>query len=362
VLQWHARHHQLQLAAPLQLAFAALPAADTAVREASSFLAGRVTAAAATTSTQEAVSSSSWPSLPANVHLLNLQWRSCSSVLLRLAHVFQASEAPRSSLDGEALVRGLFEPAAPGQHTQQTRLGLDNIVSIREVTLFGGRPLEAADRQRGRAWPLSGDRITRWDPPVWPPRTAAAEAAGGIGGSGHAHSFLTNRIVGPVASSAAISLRPMQIRSFVLTVSPPSSGCQPATSDGKSSAAVAAATAEPRTHGVAAEADAASAAAAVGHHSSSGGASGAGIREQHHLTEQPLHAPEAPLSLLALVRRLPACALAALALAACALRVWRRRRWRPGTGALGSKGRLLPRRSGSHAGAGGRSVVKVTAL
>lgn len=290
---------QQSLNDPVQLAFSSLPSAGTFVREMSSFLAPALTPAPknhkaatgeSTTTTghtagaadepesigvaaelqQSSAAASSnvainsmWPSLPANVHVLSLQWQSCTKLLVRLVNTFQAGELAGSQPE-QATVQSLwslFNWASPvagagagveSPHTaasrhvaamdmKQQQHGITHsssvppawapdfvVTDIREVTLFGGqRPLHEQDLQPVSRWPL-GEHITKWEPSLWPSvvpaniSTSTASTRGASGTStahpGGPYSFLSNRIVGPVRADVDITLAPMQIRSFVVTV------------------------------------------------------------------------------------------------------------------------------------------------
>jgi hypothetical protein len=245
MLQLHARHHQQYLNDPLQLAFSPLLPPGTFIRETSTFLQPPLQSqATATTETPAAAagaagaastvashlhhrsssssssgngsSGSGWPSLPPNVHVLSLQWRSCSTLLVRLVNIFQAGEErPQGSLspaaaaaaaggasNAAAAATSSREPLAqttqardhPRDHFSDTATvqslwklfkwggsqeseaavgawhpGL-SVVDIKEVTLFGGqRQLTESDLQPAlKGWPL-GDSITQWEPTLWPP-------------------------------------------------------------------------------------------------------------------------------------------------------------------------------------------------
>jgi hypothetical protein len=238
MLQLHARHHQQYLNDPLQLAFSPLPPPGTFIRETSSFIQPPLQpTAAATTQTTTATgaanpagttgnnrrrrnsnggsgvdgsSGGGWPSLPPNVHVLSLQWRSCSSLLVRLVNIFQAGEedpqvplSPSTAAGGAAAaaVGSSDDPIADttqaGQHSQVplsdtatvrrvwtlfswgSNQGSDaavgawcpglSVVDVTEATLFGQRPLTESDLKPAlQGWPL-GDSITQWDPTLWPP-------------------------------------------------------------------------------------------------------------------------------------------------------------------------------------------------
>lgn len=172
------RHVEQILQDPLQLAFAAAP--DPGVRYAlsSSGLAAR-------------------DALPPSVHLLTLKWLSCGRALVRLSHMFEADEHP--ALSGVARV-DLHEVLG----------GLLTIERVTEATLFGERELRAGDAARPRPLTIK-ETITKWDPPI---NTSAS------------CSFVSNRKVGPIPRGTEVTLHPMQIRAFYVTVKrAPGSAC-----------------------------------------------------------------------------------------------------------------------------------------
>jgi hypothetical protein len=312
MLQLHARHHQQYLNDPLQLAFSPLPPPGTFIQETSSFIqpplqpnapTTHTATGAATTETATAAGSANpagttgndrrrrsgsstnggssvggssgssgggWPSLPPNVHVLSLQWRSCSTLLVRLVNIFQAGEEdpqgflsplaaaaggapnaaavsgsresladsgqtgehPPGPLSDTATVQSLWKLFSWGSNQGSAGEALTwypglSVVDIREVTLFGQRQLTESDLQPAlQGWPL-GDSITQWDPTLWPSAgsitsssssssssnqsatAAGAEAAEADAGR---YSFLSNRVVGPLDAAKPITLAPMQVR------------------------------------------------------------------------------------------------------------------------------------------------------
>jgi hypothetical protein len=312
MLQLHARHHQQHLNDPLQLAFSPLLPPGTFIRETSSFIQPPLQPPPPTTQTATATattenstpdtaqpagatgngrshhpsSSSSnggssgggWPSLPPNVHVLSMQWRSCSSLLVRLVNIFQAGEEdPQRSVSPAAAAAGGAANAAAAAAVSSSREPLadtsqagerrqrplsdtatveslwklfswgssqDNeaagswypglsVVDVREVTLFGQRQLTESDLQPAlKGWPLV-DSITQWEPTLWPPagsdtssssssslRTSAsvtaADRAPGAAAKAGRYSFLSNRVVGPMDAAKPITLAPMQVWLAVL--------------------------------------------------------------------------------------------------------------------------------------------------
>ncbi|KAF8065729.1 alpha-mannosidase [Scenedesmus sp. PABB004] len=168
------RHHEQVLNDPLQLAFAALPPDGVAVAPSSTGL-------------------SAPGALPPGVHVLTLKWLSCERVLLRLSHMFQAGEHPSLGATARVDLHALL------------KLG---VVGAVEAALYGERALTDADDARP-AQEL-GANLTTWDPPL--PRTKG-------------YSFLSNRLVGPIPPGTHVSLHPMQIRTFYLTVRRADSAC-----------------------------------------------------------------------------------------------------------------------------------------
>lgn len=203
-------------------------------------------------------------SLPPNLHILSLKWMSCNSILLRLVHIAQAGEVTSGNFANPSLVHSLWhlftgqQQHSPGttkdrrwrslrrHKVSSTSSAADSVdtlwlpngvivTNIREVTLFGGqRPLAADDLEPGRVWPLR-DSLTSWQPKLWP--SPPAEGAGAASGDAAAaaagattaasaqvasssYSFFSNRIVGPVGHDAQVTLMPVQIRAFLLTVKP----------------------------------------------------------------------------------------------------------------------------------------------
>lgn len=132
--------------------------------------------------------------LPPNIHLLTLKWLGCSTVLVRLSHMFQA---------GEHL-----------QHSKQAAVDLQklldlSIVSVQEATLFGERLLAESDLQRPEY--KYGKNLAVWDPP----RPAAPAAL----------SYTSNRLVGEIPAGTKITLNAMQVRTFFVTVKRTQSRC-----------------------------------------------------------------------------------------------------------------------------------------
>jgi len=163
------RHFQQALVDPLQLAFSAVPGV-----------------AYASTSTGLV----NQQGTPGNVHILTLKWLSCNTVLLRLSNMFMTGEHAKYAEVAELKLGSLIDV---------------KIKSIVESTLYGERPLTEADKQVQR-WPRQVN-ITKWKPPLLD-----------TGMTGPTRSFLSNRIIGEVGASTTITLNPMQIRTFTITV------------------------------------------------------------------------------------------------------------------------------------------------
>jgi hypothetical protein len=154
---------------PLQIAFSALPGTQ--------YIATSTGADAA-------------EGVPPNVHVLTSKWLNCSTVLVRLSHMFQSGENP--ALSRTANVK-LAEVAK--------LLRLD-VKVVQEATLFGERLLQDSDcMQRNFS---VGETLTKWLPPLSQPPAQV--------------SFLSNRRVGHIPLDAPITLQPMQIRAFFFTV------------------------------------------------------------------------------------------------------------------------------------------------
>jgi hypothetical protein len=128
--------------------------------------------------------------LPANVHILTSKWLNCSTVLLRLSHMFQAGEHPI-----------LSQQASVQLSTVAKLLRLD-VAGAQEATLFGERPLTEADERRP-SYNYSRT-LTTWQPPLVLPKA-------GI-------SFTSNRLVGSIPIETRVTLNPTQIRAFYLAV------------------------------------------------------------------------------------------------------------------------------------------------
>lgn len=158
---------------PLHLAFSAIPLAP-------------YTPISSGVSRSYGTASSS-QGLPANVHLLTLKWLSCSTVLVRLSHIFEAGEHVQYSKE-----------AAVNLHKA---LKLD-ILSIQEATLFGNRLLTDDDLQKSK-YDL-GANLTHWHPPLATPPAR--------------HSYISNQLVGTIPVDTQITLHPMQVRTFYITV------------------------------------------------------------------------------------------------------------------------------------------------
>jgi hypothetical protein len=129
-------------------------------------------------------------SLPPQVHLLTAKWLSCDTVLVRLSHMFQATEHPT-----------LSKPASVQLAVVAKLLRL-SVKKFQEATLWGERALADSDDKRPDY--RFSTNITKWQPPL------AAPPAG--------LSLLGNRLVGPIPLDTRITLNPMQIRTFYVTV------------------------------------------------------------------------------------------------------------------------------------------------
>jgi alpha-mannosidase len=129
-------------------------------------------------------------SLPPQVHLLTAKWLSCDVVLVRFSHMFQAGEHPT-----------LSQPASVHLAVVAKLLRLP-VAAVQEATLWGERALADSDDKRPD-YQFSSN-ITEWQPPL------AAPPAG--------LSLLSNRLVGPIPQNTRITLNPMQIRTFYVTV------------------------------------------------------------------------------------------------------------------------------------------------
>jgi hypothetical protein len=156
---------------PLQLAFSAIPHAALQYQPTSNGL-----------STAE--------SLPANVHILTSKWLDCSTILLRLSHMFQAGEHP------------VLSQQASVQLSAVAKLLRLDVMGIQEATLFGERQLTEMDGKRP-SYNYSRT-LTKWQPPLVL--------------SNPAISFTSNRLVGSIPLDARVMLNPMQIRTFYLAV------------------------------------------------------------------------------------------------------------------------------------------------
>lgn len=137
--------------------------------------------------------------LPLNVHLLTVRWLSCSTVLVRLSHMFQAGED-----------QAMSQPATV-QLAALAKLLQLKVTKVQEATLFGERALTAGDERRPQ-YNIS-EVLTTWQPPLLLPAAAL--------------SFTSNRMVGPIPLSARVTLNPMQVRAFYFTVSRSSSCSDP---------------------------------------------------------------------------------------------------------------------------------------
>jgi len=197
------RHHQQILNDPVVLAFSAMPAGPYRSR-----------------------SSAMWPpqveaadggSSLSRVAVTTMKWLACDLVLLRVSHLFQPGEHPEYS-----------KPAVI--HLDQ--LLNRTILDIQEATLFGERELSRADLTPGAAsaeqfhvqswdgiWE-TGTRLTHWNPPLlWP--VVDTDRAAAAGNS----QFLRGRLPGTVRPSEAVTLHPMQIRTFFVTLQRQLSTC-----------------------------------------------------------------------------------------------------------------------------------------
>jgi hypothetical protein len=156
---------------PLQLAFSAIPHPSLQYQPTSTGL-------------------STADSLPPNVHILTSKWLNCSTVLLRLSHMFQAGEHP------------VLSQQASVQLSTVAKLLRLEVTGVQEATLFGERPLTETDERRP-SYNYSRT-LTKWQPPL-------ALANAGL-------SFTSNRLVGSIPLDTRVTLNPMQIRSFYLAV------------------------------------------------------------------------------------------------------------------------------------------------
>jgi hypothetical protein len=156
---------------PLQLAFSAIPHPSRQYQPTSTGL-------------------STADSLPANVHILTSKWLDCSTVLLRLSHMFQAGEHP------------VLSQQASMQLSTVAKLLRLEVTGTKEATLFGERSLTDTDERRP-SYNYSRT-LTKWQPPL-------ALTNAGL-------SFTSNRLVGSIPLDTRVTLNPMQIRSFYLAV------------------------------------------------------------------------------------------------------------------------------------------------
>jgi hypothetical protein len=129
-------------------------------------------------------------SLPPNVHILTSKWLNCSTVLLRLSHMFQHGEHP------------VLSQQASVQLSAVAKLLRLDVSGVQEATLFGERPLAEMDARR-TSYNCSGT-ITKWQPPLVLPDAGV--------------SFTSNRLVGSIPLETRVTLNPMQIRAFYLAV------------------------------------------------------------------------------------------------------------------------------------------------
>jgi hypothetical protein len=141
------------------------------------------------------VASSSKPTttegLPPNVHLLTTRWLNCTTILVRLSHMFQAGEHARMS-----------KPATV-QLAAVAKLLKLKVTRVQEATLFGERALNDSDERRPQ-YNIS-ETLTKWQPPLLLPPTTL--------------SFTSSRMVGSIPLSTGVTLNPMQIRAFYFEVS-----------------------------------------------------------------------------------------------------------------------------------------------
>lgn len=137
--------------------------------------------------------------LPLNVHLLTARWLSCTTILVRLSHMFQAGEHP-----------SLSQPATVKLEALAKLLKLQ-VTKVQEAALFGERALTNSDERRPQ-YNIS-EVLTTWQPPLLLPSSAL--------------SFTSNRVVGPIPIGTSITLNPMQIRAFYFTAARHSSCSDP---------------------------------------------------------------------------------------------------------------------------------------
>lgn len=200
------RHHQQILNDPLVLAFSAVPARQYRSRSSALPLAQVPAAAAAAEDGGSPLS---------QVSITTMKWLSCDLVLLRISHLFQPGEHPVYS-----------QPAV----IRLDQLLNRTILDIQEATLFGERELSKADLIPGSAsaeqfhaaswdgiWEVS-TKLTKWDPALLLPEASDRATAG-------AGQFLGSRLPGMLKPSQAITIQPMQIRTFFVTLHRQHSTC-----------------------------------------------------------------------------------------------------------------------------------------
>lgn len=129
--------------------------------------------------------------LPGNVHLLTSRWLSCTRILVRLSHMFQAGEDK------------LMSQSATVKLAAVAQLLKLKVTHLQEATLFGERALSDSDATRPQ-YNIS-EKLTMWQPPLLLPPTALSSSS--------------NRIVGPIPLDTSVTLHPMQVRAFYFTVS-----------------------------------------------------------------------------------------------------------------------------------------------
>jgi hypothetical protein len=137
-----------------------------------------------------------------------MKWLSCTTILMRLSHIFQPGE--HTSLASPASV-------------QLDHLLKLKIAGVQETTLFGDMTLSEARLQAGGAaatsltWQTQGS-LTDWQPKERWPQGPSGKVS--IAGALDSSSSLSLSL-----SSFSITLQPMQIRTFLITVQRQHSDC-----------------------------------------------------------------------------------------------------------------------------------------